>query len=125
MSFLASIFAPGEAARSDELDARLRALNAAALARGKITSEQFEKTEERISAGGSSTYDEQLADALATGAEEGLANMQDGFRRAVNSTARGALGFIPAWVFIVGALWLARELGVFDWLREWWRSRKP
>lgn len=106
-----------ETTRAQELDAKIKAQNEAALARGKWTPEQFEVAEaNRIGMSVASDYDPDLWGDFAAGAEEGLASMQEGVKGAVNSTVgwtlKGVFGFVPAWLWLVAGV---AALAYFAW----------
>lgn len=120
MSFLAAIFAPGEQARSDELDRRHRELNQRNVDRGLTTQEDLDRYDRRIS--NQESVDDQLSGAFEEGAQEGLADMQGAVKRTINGTVAGIAGFIPPWLWAVavigGLLWVANNLGAFNWVRK-------
>ena len=120
MRFLSSIFAPGEQARSDELDRRHRELNQRNVDRGLTTPEDLARYDRSIAS--QPSVDDQLSDAFDEGAREGLADMQGGVKRVINGTVAGIAGFFPPWLIalavIGGLLWAANNLGFFNWLRK-------
>lgn len=120
MSFFASLFAPGEQARSDELDRRHRELNQRNVERGLTTPEDLARYDRAIA--NQQSVEDQLSDAFDEGAAEGLADMQGGVQRAINGTVSGALGFLPTWVkvaaVIAAVVWVANNLGGLNWVRK-------
>lgn len=120
MSFLATIFAPGEQARSDELDRRHRELNQRNVDRGLTTQEDLDRYDRRIS--NQQSVDDQLTGAFEEGAQEGLESMQGAVKRTINGTVAAAFGFLPPWVWIVGGfvalVWVANNLGALNWVRK-------
>lgn len=120
MSWWANIFAPGEQARSDELDRKLRELNAAAVERGRMTPEQYQEFVRRQDA--QRPVDEQVGEAFVEGAKEGLEKQQQAVRGALTETVKAAVGFVPWWLWILAGValvvWLANALGVFQLLKR-------
>jgi hypothetical protein len=103
--------------RSAELDARIKEQNDAALAKGKWTTEQYEMAEaNRLGMAAIPEYDPDLWKDFGEGAAEGLADMQAGVKGAVTTATRwtlqGTLGFVPWWVWVAGAAYVAFRLGL-------------
>ena len=107
-----------EEARARELDTKTQALNAAALDRGIWTEDQYYQAEANRAQNAAEIpqYYAEVYDAAKVGAIEGLGGMADGVRNSVNAVAGGGLGFIwravPWWVWILGGLYLAFQLGL-------------
>lgn len=118
MGFLSSIFAPGEQARGQKLDDQLRILNEQARAEGRISDAEFNERTARQQNSAASTYDQQIGAEFIAGAEEGLARTQAAFKDTVSGAAgfslRAVFGFVPWWVWVAGALFLAFRLGLLD-----------
>lgn len=122
MGFWSELFAPGEAARSDRLDAELRAHNARRVERGVMTPDDYLRFEERLGQNDSSTFDQQVEDAFVEGAREGLEKQQQAVKRTLTATVKAAVGFVPWWAWVIlavaGLAWLANSLGLFQLLKR-------
>ncbi|MEQ2008122.1 MAG: hypothetical protein ABMA26_15095 [Limisphaerales bacterium] len=105
---------------SRRADDRLAEIAARNRERGIYDDSQYARTVERLGYSNTDRYAEEVGQAFEEGAEEGLASMQSGVKGALNTTARGILGFIPWWVYLLAALWIAWQLGLLSKL-----IRKP
>lgn len=118
MGFWSEIFAPGEAARSDRLDAALREQNRRLVARGLMTPEQYDTFEERLADTSSGNYDELIEEAFVEGAQEGLQRQQEAVKNTLTGTLKGALGFVPWWAWLLGLGFVLYQSGAFVWVRK-------
>lgn len=120
MGLFSFIFARGEQERSDELDRKLRELNAAAVERGRMTPEQYLEFERRLNE--QPSVEEQVEEAFIEGAKEGLEKQQQAVKRTLTETVKAAVGFVPWWLWILLAVaavaWLANTLGLFSLLKR-------
>lgn len=106
MGLFSSIFAPGEQARSDELDRQRIALEERRAAMGYITPQQAAANENRI-AGERLDVDGEIGTAFQQGAAEGYANTT-GFIKDV-----AAAPFNFTWDIIPWQLLLAAAVALF------------
>lgn len=97
--------------RADDHLAQIAARNRE---RGIYDDAQYARTIERLGYSNTSVYAGQVGQAFEEGAAEGLATMQAGVKGTLNKTALGILGFIPWWVWLLAALWLAWQLGLLN-----------
>lgn len=111
MGFWDTIFAPGEAARAEELARKNRELNARRVAAGLMTPEQAAAQEARFNTPTPSEINAQVGDAFKTGAAEGLAAIPGTVRSSLNAGASWSLSFVPWWGWVIGAVVLLNYLG--------------
>lgn len=110
-----------EQKRAEELNQWRAELDRRAIEEGKwddAAQRQVEINRQAESAGGyDGNYDQQVSQAAADGAKEGLANMQSGVKdtltAATNTVLGGVLGFVPWWLWLVGLAAGAWYLGLF------------
>lgn len=105
MSFLTSIFASGEQERSDDLDARLDALNRRKLEEGKISPTEYDRRA-AVLAENRTDVDAEVSAAFKEGAQEGYNNVTGAIKDAAAAPFRFAWDIIP-WQLIVAALIVA------------------
>jgi len=109
MSFLTTIFAPGEQGRSDELDRRRAELEQERARRGLITQEQADANANKI-------YNErldvetELADSFQEGLKEGYDNVTGG----ISSTIKSPFKFI--WDAVPGFVWILAAFALFVYM---------
>ena len=96
---------------SDEQDEKLAQLNRDALESGQYSQAQYEMAEKHRIDGVVVDAAGQVGEAFIEGAKEGLAREQELVKGAVNGVAKGILGFIPWWVFVVAIIALFLYLG--------------
>jgi len=104
-----------EQARGAALNEQIAAQNAAAVAAGIMTQAQADAAARSLD--NPSDYRDEIYDAFAKGAAEGLAAEQKLFKDTTTGILGGALGFIPWWAWVGGAVVLANYLGVFKGLK--------
>ncbi len=118
MGFWSELFAPGEAARSDALDAQLRAHNQARVERGQMTPEEYATFEERLATSDSRTYDQQIEEAFVEGAQEGLARQQEAVKNTLTGTLKGIVGFVPWWAWLLVIGFVLYQVGAWAYLQR-------
>jgi hypothetical protein len=114
--WLFGIDTDAEMARGQALDNTIHQQNLELLNRGVWTQEQFDAAEGRAATGATPDVNAEVMASFKEGAGEGLTNVQ----QAVKSTAtdflsagiRGVTGFIPWWLWLAGAGYLAFRLGL-------------
>lgn len=132
MGFLSKLFTgvdtDAEAKRAEELAAWEARLNANPRMQQVWTPEDWLAHEQQAAAEAAAyapaTYDDQVWQAAKEGAAEGLADMQRSVKDAATGAAawslRGVFGFVPWWVWLGGAFYVAWRLG---FLKRWIASR--
>lgn len=116
MSWLGDLFLGGEKARGEELDQKIRDLNAQKEAKGVITAGQRAAYDAALESESSVIWDRQVNDDFSAGIDEGYQNVTGGIKSAINAPARFLWDSIPWWV------WLAL-VGVAAWQIGWVRRR--
>ena len=116
MSFLSAIFAPGEQARGDALDAQLAALNQQAYNDGKISADELqrrnvEQAQNYVDVGG------QVDQAFVEGAKEGYDNTTGFIKATVAAPFKFAWDIIPRQLMLGGAVFLFVYMGGWIWLK--------
>lgn len=99
-------------------DAKLAALNQAALDRGAITQAEYDQSSANLAKSDSSAYSGQMADAFGEGWKDGYNAETNGIKSALNSVAGGVTGFvwksIPWWIWLGAALFGLWYFGILQ-----------
>lgn len=116
MSLLSSIFAPGEQARGDALDAQLNALNDRAYADGKISADELRRRQDEqaanyIDVGG------QVDQAFVEGAKEGYDNTTGFIKSTIAAPFKFVWDILPWEVWLGGAVFLFVYMGGWVWIK--------
>ena len=111
MGFFDTLFAPGETARGQKLDAALLADQQAQLARGRITPADFQTYQADAQNSPASDYNAQIQSEFVAGAQAGLAAEQNAVKKTLAATLTDAIGFVPWWLWLAAGVYLAFELG--------------
>lgn len=101
-----------EVERGAAADKKLAELNRQAYETGLWNEAQYAQAETNRLNNAAETYGRQIGDAFTEGAKEGLAKAQEAVKGTVGTVTGGALGFVPWYVWLLGAAWLALQLGV-------------
>jgi len=109
MSFLTTIFAPGEQERSDELDRRRIELERRRAERGLISEQQAADNIARIE-GQRLDVEGEVGAAFNEGLKEGYDNVTGG----ISSTLKAPFKFV--WDSVPFVVWLALAAGIFVWM---------
>jgi hypothetical protein len=110
MSFLSSIFAPGEQERGDELDAKLAALNQQEYANGKISATELARRDQE-QADNAVNVDESLNDAFVEGAKEGYNATTGAIKTGLAAPFKFTWAILPWQVYAVAAVALFLYMG--------------
>lgn len=118
MSWLDSVFLGDEVERGNELDAKIRALNQAKFEKGVLSAGQLEKANANLAKESAAVHSQQLSEDFNLGLEEGYENVTGGIKAAVASPFRFAWDSLPWQLLLVGLLWGAWYLGLFNGLKN-------
>lgn len=100
-----------EVERGAAADKQLAELNRKAYEAGRWDASQYQAAEDNRLQQSADTYGSQIQDEFVSGAKEGLERAQDAVKGAVGTVTTGALGFVPWYVWVLAAVWLAAQIG--------------
>jgi len=113
MSWLTGVDLAEEQRRSDDADARLRELNAAHWAQGRLTDEELAERDARIVAG-TLNVDAEVSAAAREGLAEGYARTTGAIKDTIAAPFRFTFAIIPWQVWLAAGIWGAWKLGFLD-----------
>ena len=98
MNPFSSIFAPGEQARGDALDAAIKADNQRKADAGRWTQAQADAANANIDAA-YIPVEKEIADEFSVGLSEGAGNFRRSVDSFINGTVKNLLRAVPVWVW--------------------------
>ncbi len=101
-----------EQKRQDELDAKLRDLNAKRREQGKYDQKTFEEAEANRKKSYIEDVDQEVDDAFWEGFDDGANNIRHGVGSTINTAIGTPLKLIPWQLWLAGAVWGAWKLGL-------------
>ncbi len=122
MGLFDSIFARGEQARSDELDARRKVLEQRRADMGLITQAQADANQNAIDAQRLDVNAE-IEDAAAQGLKEGYDNTTGAIKSTLAAPFKFTWAIIPWQLLVFGGLALFFYLGGWAWLKPLLKKR--
>jgi hypothetical protein len=118
-SWITGVDLAEEQRRSDAADARLKEMNNAAWAAGKLSEEELQARNARVDAGAIDAT-AQVSDAFGQGLQEGYMNVTGTIKNTIAAPFKFAWAVIPWQVYVAVGLYILWETG---WLEKWFRAK--